>query len=460
MLSNSSPKGSFFLGLQPTQAWMAILGLVFFSALCILAGAGSILRLAFPVGSLAVGIFLYVRYPILYIGFTWWMWFLTPLLRRLVDYRSGWDQQGLILLAPFLVTLITFATFLRHLPKSYRIGGLPFVLAFTGVFYAFLVGLIQTSPALAARALLDWLTPILFGFHLLVNWRDYPSYRQNIQRTFLWGVFVMGVYGLLQYAVAPEWDMLWLVNSKMTTSAGAPVPFGFRVWSTLHSFGHLAVFLMAALLLLFNSQGPLRLPASAVGYLSFLLTSARSTWGGWLLGIFTLMISLKPHLQMRLVVTILVMVLCVFPLTTIEPFATAINSRFQSFSDLKNDGSANARGEIYSDTNLDLAFSNSLGNGIGGGGVTDSGILDIFFTLGWFGAIPYVGGMVLVLFELFQSSEARFDTFASASRAIALSVVWLLLFFSSMISFFGLFFWAFSGMGMAACKYYQHQRSA
>jgi hypothetical protein len=212
--------------------------------------------------------------------------------------------------------------------------------------------------------------------------------------------------------------------------------------------------------LLFNSQGPLRLPASAVGYLSFLLTSARSTWGGWLLGIFTLLISLKPHLQMRLVITILVIVLCIFPLTTIEPFATAINSRFQSFSDLKNDGSANARGEIYSDTNLDLAFSNSLGNGIGGGGVTDSGILDIFFTLGWFGAIPYVGGMVLIIFELFQSSEARFDTFASASRAIALGVIWLLLFFSSMITFFGLFFWAFSGMGMAASKYYQHQRSA
>ncbi len=448
------------LGLQPTQAWMAILGLVFFSVLCILAGAGSILRLAFPVGSLAVGIFLYVRYPILYIGFTWWMWFLTPLLRRLVDYRSGWDQQGLILLAPFLVTLITFATLLRHLPKSYRIGGLPFVLAFTGVFYAFLIGLIQTSPALAARALLDWLTPILFGFHLLVNWRDYPSYRQNIQRTFLWGVFVMGVYGLLQYVVAPEWDMLWLINSKMTTSAGAPVPFGFRVWSTTNSFAHFAVFLMAALLLLFNSQGALRLPALAAGYLSFLLTMARSTWGGWLLGVFTLMTSLKARFQMRLVITLLVMVLCVFPLTTLDPFATAINSRFQSLSDLKNDGSANARGEIYSATNLESAFSNTLGNGIGNGGVVDSGILDIFFTLGWFGAIPYVGGIVLILLNLFQGSDGYLDPFASSARAIILSVFMLLLFFTATVSFFGLFFWAFSGIGMAARKYYQHQQPA
>ena len=448
------------MGLQPAQAWMAILGLVLFSALCILAGAGSILRLAFPAGSLAVGVFLYWRYPILYIGFTWWMWFLTPLLRRLVDYRSGWDQKSLILLAPFLVTLVTFATFLKHLPKSYRQGSLAFVLAFTGVFYGFLIGCIKTSFSSAALGVLGWLTPVLFGFHLLVNWRDYPSYRQNIQRTFLWGVFVMGVYGLLQFITAPEWDMLWLINSEMTTSAGNPVPFGFRVWSTTNSFGHFAVFLMAALLLLFNSQGSLRVPASAVGYLSFLLTLARSTWGGWLLGIFTLMTSLKARLQMRLVITLVVIVLCVFPLTTIDPFATAINSRLQSFSDLKNDGSANARGEIYSQTNLDLAFSNILGDGIGSGGIVDSGILDIFFTLGWLGAIPYLGGIVLILLNLFQGSEGHFDPFVSSARAIILSVFMLIVFFSVTLGFFGLFFWAFAGMGMAARKYYQHQRPA
>jgi hypothetical protein len=90
--------------------------------------------------------------------------------------------------------------------------------------------------------------------------------------------------------------------------------------------------------------------------------------------------------------------------------------------------------------------------------VTDSGVLDIFFTLGWFGAIPYVGGIVLIIFELFQSSEARFDPFASACRAIALCTIWLIFFFTSTLSFFGLFFWAFSAMGMAAHKYYQHQR--
>jgi hypothetical protein len=96
-----------------------------FSALCILAGAVRILRLAFPVGFFAVGMFLYQRYPILYIGFTWWIWFLTPWLRRLIDYRSGWDEQPIVLLSPFLVTFVTFTTVLQHLPRAYRQGSLP-----------------------------------------------------------------------------------------------------------------------------------------------------------------------------------------------------------------------------------------------------------------------------------------------------------------------------------------------
>jgi len=61
-----------------------------FAALCVLVGAGGILRLAFPIGSFGVGTFLYLRYPVLYIGFTWWR-FLTP-CRRLIDYQSGWDM--------------------------------------------------------------------------------------------------------------------------------------------------------------------------------------------------------------------------------------------------------------------------------------------------------------------------------------------------------------------------------
>lgn len=468
MLSNSSPPRNFYLVLQPLPAWIAILGLVLFSAACIIAGAGSIMRIAFPAGSFAVGVFLYWRYPILYIGFTWWMWFLTPLVRRLVDYQSGWVEPSPILLAPFLVTLVTLATFLQHLPKSYSQGGLPFVLACTGVFYGFLVGLIKTSPVTATRSLLDWLTPILFGFHLFMNWRDYPYYRQNIQRTFLWGVLVTGVYGVVQYLVAPEWDRFWLIKTEITTF-GTPQPFGMRVWSTMHSSGPFAATMMAGLLLLFSSKEPLRIPAAAAGYLAFLLTLIRTMWGAWLLGVITLLTSLKLRLQIRLIITILVMAVCVFPLTTIEPFSKIINARLQTFSNLEDDTSLNERSNIY-DRNLNLALSTNLGEGIGNTYkineqgvlqevVVDSGILDILFTLGWFGAIPYLYGILQLMFTLFKYPEARFDPFMSAARAISFSIFVTLIIANVIIGVTGVLFWGFLGIGMAANKYYQHQRA-
>jgi len=158
-------------------------------ALGLLAGAGRFLVLVFPAGSLAVGVFLYVRYPILYVGFTWWMWFLAPFVRRLIDFQSGYTTPGSWNTAPLLVTSICFATLVQQLPKSRKQGSLPFILSLGSVFYGFLSLLIQRPINLKAiTILLGWSVPILFSFHLFTNWRDYPSYRQNIQRTFLWGV--------------------------------------------------------------------------------------------------------------------------------------------------------------------------------------------------------------------------------------------------------------------------------
>ena len=219
-----------------------------------------------------VGLFLYWRYPLLYLGFTWWIWFLTPLVRRFVDYRSGWVDPNIILVAPFLVTLISGISFIKYLPKSYRIGAFPFVMAIFSVCYGSMVGLIYFDKVLVIRTTLDWITPILFGFHLFVNWRNYLQYRRNIQNVFTWAVFLTGIYGILQYLIAPEWDKFWLIQTKLNTF-GDPEPLGIRVWSTMHSPGPFALVMMAGLILLFSSQHFLRLFASVAGYLAFLLSN-------------------------------------------------------------------------------------------------------------------------------------------------------------------------------------------
>lgn len=467
---SSSSTNSFFLDLQPALAWTAILGLILFSALCILVHAGRILNLAFPLGTFAVGVFLYLRYPILYLGFTWWVWFLTPWVRRLIDYQSGWTDPSPVLLAPSLVTFVTLATFVRHLPKSYHQGGLPFILCFGGVFYSFFVGIIKNSTTEALLGLLGWLSPILLGFHLFVNWRDYPKLSQNIQRTFLWGVLVMGTYGVLQYLLAPEWDKFWMSNAlvyKGLNSIGTPEPLGIRVFSTMNAPQPFAGVLMPGLLLLFSSQGNLRFPAAGAGYLAFLLSSARSAWLSWLVGLLIFMPSLKAHLQMRLIISIMVAAVFVLPLTTIEPFSTAIMPRLESLSNTQDDVSYKARSEGYNKL-LGLALSEFLGKGMGskiednnntGLGSNDSGILSMLFSLGWFGTIPYLSGIVLLFFKLFQSSEGHFDSFVSAARAIALGTFSQISLNVVMTGSLGVVLWGFLGIGMAAHKYYWYQRT-
>ncbi len=460
VLSSGSPQDSSHRELQPKQskpARTAILGLVIFSSLCILGGGtAKILNLAFPVGAFAVGVFLYRRYPLIYVSFTWWIFFLTPFLRRLVDWRSSFTDPSPILLSPFLVAMVTLATFYRHLPRSYQQGSFPFVLSFIGVFYGFLVALIKLSPVSAVISVLNWLPPILFGFHLFVNWRDYPYYRQSIERTFVWGVLVTGAYGVYQYIVAPEWDRTWLIETELFTSMGDPAPFGMRVWSTMNSPLPFATVIIAGLMLLLTSKESLRVPASVFGYLALLLTSVRTAWGAWFVAFITLTTSLKAHLQMRLIITVMVMAVLVVPLATVEPFSTIVQSRFASFSNLQGDQSLNDRSELY-ERQLSEALGEFQGMGIGGAGSIDSGILDTILSLGWFGSVPYWGGMFLCFLTLFQSREIRSDPFASAARAICFSFLPMLAGANVTVALAGMVFWGFLGIGMAACKYHLHQ---
>jgi hypothetical protein len=458
-IPNNSQKQGFSLALQPQAAWMAILGLLLITTLCLLAGLGKVLNIIFPAGSLAVGLFLYLRYPILYIGFTWWVFFLTPFIRRVSDFRGSFTDPSPMLLAPPLVAMISIITFYRNLPKAHEQGGLPFILSALGVFYGFLVGLINGSPVPAIISLMAWVSPILFGFHLFVNWRDYPSYRNNIQRTFLWCVLVTASYGVYQYLVAPEWDRFWLIQTKLYTSMGKPEPLGLRVWSTMNAPLQFGIVMLAGNILLFIGQGTLRIPGLAVGILSILLTSVRTVWGGFIIALITLLASLKGGFQMRLIAFILTIVLCIVPLSTVEPFSQVIQSRFATLSNVKDDQSAKDRAELYGRT-LNLALSEVIGKGNGTLQPIDSGIIELLLTLGWMGAIPYISGIFLSFYSLFQSSKSKSDPFASAARAIVVGFLPMLAGSNVIIGIPGMVFWGFLGLGMAANKHYQHQRIA
>jgi len=266
----------------------------------------------------------------------------------------------------------------------------------------------------------------------------------------------MGVYGVVQYLIAPEWDRFWLISIELT-SMGTPEPRGIRVWSTLNSPEPFAGIMAGGLLLLFNSQSVVSLPAAIAGYLSFLLCGVRSGWLGWGAGLLSLVTSLKPKFQMRLVIAVLIMSLCVVPLVTIEPFSGSIVSRLETFSNVQDDVSANERRELYRVT-LNSALTNVVGGGISGAKI-DSALLLMLMELGWIGMLAYSSGILLLVFKLSAQLTPGFDPFMSTARAIVFTSLVRFPLNVPMLGVSGLLFWTFLAIGLAGGKYHQYQQA-
>jgi len=449
------------LSLSTIVPWAAVSGLVVLVVGGLAAHAGGLLVYLFPLSALAVGALLYWRYSDLYLGFTWWLWFLTPAVRRLVDYQEGWNPENPIMLAPYLVAALTLFTLLRHLPKLQFSRLFPFGLIFLGLSYGYSVGIYRGGWQATTFDLINWLIPVTLAFHLVVHWRSYPRYRQVVQRTFVWGVLVMGAYGLLQFFSPPAWDQYWMLSAPIT-SIGAPEPFEVRVFSTSNSPGPFAVVMMAGLLSLLSGGGLLRWPAAGVGFASFLLSLVRSAWGAWVLGIIFI---IAQRGRLRQLAALVVMAAIALPLLTVGPVADTVNARLQTVSNLEQDTSFVDRLAFYQEF-LPQALLNPVGEGLGSTGlatklstpegelgelaVFDSGLMNILFVLGWPGSLLYVGGLVWLLFYVFRGGGPGSDVFAAVSRAIAIAMLAQLVFGNSLVSLAGMIFWSFLGLALAA----------
>lgn len=447
-----------------TDAWFAISGLVVVSTVCLIANAGRILNLVFPAGTFLVGLFLYRKYPVMYISYVWWIYFLTPCVRRLADWRGTWTDPSPILLAPIFVSLVAVETLVKYFPKVYDRKGLPFTLCFISIIYSFLIGLSNQNPLTGTiLGFLGWFNPILLGFYFFIHWRSYPRYRQMMQRTFFWAVLIIGLYGIFQYFSPSEWDKTWLnnaINEKGIVSFGKPEPQEIRVFSTMNAPQVLAGSLMPGLILLFSVQNnPLRFPALGIGSLCFLLSSARAAWLSWLVGLISYIPLMKSRLQIRLIISLMIASIFVIPLVTMDPFSTMISARLGTFSDVSNDTSYNDRLSAYTSL-FDQALFELLGKGMGldeSFGGADNGLLTMMFSLGWLGVIPYVTGLVLLFWKLFNSPYIRQDAFASASLAIAVGTFEQIISNVATTGVLGTVLWSFIGMAMAAIQYYKAQ---
>jgi O-Antigen ligase len=450
--------------------WCLILSFVILTAMLLLVHQGQLLLLAFPAGALVLGFVLYVVAPPLFLGFAWWLWFLTPEVRRIVDYQTAWHVTSTIMLAPYLVSGLSLLTACHRLPLLRRREMAPFAGIFAALAYGTLVGVIKESPPAAIFGFLTWGVPAALAFHIASIPETYPDLSRSLLRTFVWGGLVMGAYGLIQYFVMPDWDAYWLLNVDMQNQ-GLPLPQEVRVFSTMNSSGPFAFVLMTSLLMLFVGGGPLRLPAAALGYSSFFLSLVRAAWIGWSIGLVFLAIRLRGRARIMLVTAALGTTIVVVPVVMLSPFAETISERFATFGTLEDDESYQDRREFYRDF-LTVAVTTVEGAGIGSTGVStkltygsepskyanfDSGLMQVPFVLGWFGSAAYIIGILLLMRTVAFSPSAPHDRMAVAARAIALSFLLLMTFENSLVGVEGATFWSFLGLALAAVR---HERSA
>jgi hypothetical protein len=410
----------------------------------------SLLRYAFPAIAFFCGIFLYKWAPTSYVSFTLWLWFLTPLVRRLVDWQTSWVDPSPVLLAPPLVTLIAGLGILRSIRELGRLRRLLFLLAFVGVLFGFLVGVILNPIREVALAGINWFGPLLFGLYMATR---EPTERlmRCIDRTFAWAILMMGIYGIWQFLAPSGWDSYWLdtVNQQLLIpSFGTSEALKIRVFSTMNAPGPFAVTMMVGLLVVMTGRALVGIPAAIVGTVSLLLSLLRAAWLGWITGLAVLIASKNRKLLTRCLGGLAVGVVLV-GLAAESPYADAVRSRLDSFSDIKSDESVQGRSKLYRDM-LALLLNEPFGTGLTtsqalNGEVLDSGVILTLLNLGWLGTALY--GLALIgALRCIWSSPLGIDPRRIGYRAVIVALMVQGLAGNALSGLNGFLLWMFLGL--------------
>jgi hypothetical protein len=429
-------------------------------------GRDHLLRMAIPAMAMLTGVALYFCQPLLYIEYSLWVWFLAPLVRRIVDWRFGFTEPNFVLASPLLVSLVAGLTLIIPSRRANERVPAAFLCCGGAILYGFIVGMALHPSGETIYGLFNWLCPLLFGLHLVLHWRQYDEHRAVISRTFLWGVLLLGLYGIYQYISPPAWDSYWLENVMLggqSESFGRPEAFEVRVWSSLNSPGPFANMMMVGLLLLLLVRSRAKLPAGVVGYLSFLLSIVRTAWLSWFIGLFLILRTMKPRALVRICLSIVLLFACVLPFTSDPRVANLISDRVSSFTDLRHDESFGDRVDMYQTLLTDVIhtpFGDGLKNlGVWRGIAVDSGILVALFSLGWLGTFLFGAG-ILALFVGEEQSLQRLYPFSVVAKAIVTAILVQLIGGNIFVNVTGAMFWTFAGLYVSAQKHHSDRMVA
>jgi hypothetical protein len=442
-----------------SQVYGAFLVMIAIPALCIAGNLAGLLRIVFPSLSVLVGGFLFWRSKPHYVGLVCWLWFASPFLGRMADFQSGWVPSNAVLLAPYATAGLSGITMMCSLNRLGERKSLPYVCAMIGILYGLIIGLLRYPLFNVLQALLNWVVPVVFGFFIYEHRRLYPEFRKVIEKSFLFGVLLMGAYGIYQFFELPDWDRIWLLNVEVQ-SFGAVEPMGVRVFSTMNAPAIFAAVTTCGLLILLNLKGKLRLLSAVCGFVALMLTISRASWLSLVAGGVYLIAKLEMRQRARLVLAAAACALVMLALSQLPSIGELIEQRIESFSAPSQDVSYSSRIEGHEEAFRTLA-QEPFGEGLGSTdtdhftegddsiiGPHDSTLLEFLYSLGWIGTLIYGLGLGSLVVQLVRPGQR--DPFVLSSKAILIGFFAQCLLNSVMLGVLGFMVWTFASLSLAA----------
>ena len=451
------------------QVYAAVLVIIGIPVLCILGNQAGSLRIVFPALSVAVGGFLLWRSKPLYVGLVCWLWFITPFLGRMADFQAGWTPASSVELAPYLAAGIAGIPLLADLRCLSNRRTLPYACALIAIFYGLILGLTYLPLFNVLRALLNWLVPVIFGLFIYENRQLYPEFRQVLEKSFLYGLLILGAYGVYQFFVLPDWDRMWMRNVQMN-SFGEIDPMKTRAFSTMNAPAIFAAVMACGLLLLLNLKGMLRLLSAACGFSGLILTLSRASWLTLAAGCMYLMFRLDMRARLRLAIAGFSCAVILVGIAQLPGVNQIVWDRVHTFTQPGQDVSFSSRVEGHEQALQQLA-QEPWGEGIGSTdtlhntegddafiGPHDSTVLEFLYSLGWIGTFIYILGLAMLGMQLFRARLN--DPFVVAAQAVLIGFLAQCLLNSVMLGVLGFFVWTFASMSLAAQDWMESAEAA
>jgi O-antigen ligase len=361
-----------------------------------------------PAASAGIAFYLHRRHPEAYLGLLCWLFFLVPMLRRIIEMRSSSSVVSFVMIAPFFACWAGLAIYRHDWSGLFSARLSPWLAVAAAVAYGFLVGGLSNPKVAVIQDAFGWTSPMCVAFYLYAQREHASTLLDSFRSNMMYGLLVMSLYGLYQFFFLAPWDAAWMISSGLN-SIGTPEPLSVRVFSTMNTPQPFADYLIAGLMLLAVSTRKLRIVTMPLAVIVLALTMSRSSWMAGAVGLAVLSIALTMRQRIQMV---LLMIACVgaFALALQVPSINEIVvKRADSFKNLKEDGSLQDR--IAAQQQAVVAFQDSpFGLGLGADGshartgpsygvpqpifnTGDNGWEQIFLSFGWFGSLVYILGL-------------------------------------------------------------------